>query len=151
MNQRGKSDANFEESVARYEKFLKENGYPPRVVWVRWRDVLLTGRRQIFVRTPVPTTNEGLARTAFNDGIAKKLGILFATVCEMDGVTCCRAWVPADEDEAERSLMPEGLKLSVTTGESRLYGKAVTNRIGWFWLKLKYRQCQHLKDFLFSG
>jgi hypothetical protein len=144
-------NANFEGSVARYEKFLGENGYPPAIVWVRPQDVLLAGHRRIFVRVPVPAANEVLARTAFNDGIEKKLGVLFATVCELDGVTCCRAWVPADEDEAERALMPQDLKLSATTGEGRRYGKAVTSGVSWLWLKLRYRKDQQLRDWLFAG
>jgi hypothetical protein len=139
----------FEESLVRYKEFLRENGYPSAIAWVRPQDVILAKQHTIFVRVPLPTTNEALARAAFNDGIGKKLGILFATVCEMDGVTCCRAWVPADEDEAQRSLMPQDLKVSVTTGENRLCGKAVTNRITWLWLKLKYRKHQEQRDFLF--
>jgi len=118
-------------------------------MWVRPQDVLWTGRRQILVRVPVPTGNEVLARDAFREGVANKLGVLFATVCEMDGVTCCHAWVPADEDEAARSLMSEGLKFSVTTGESRLYGKAIKNRMVWFWLQLKHHKHQERKDWIF--
>jgi len=140
----------FEESVVRYREFLRENGYPSAIAWVRPQDVLLARQRKIFVRVPLPITNEAFARAAFNDGIGKKVGILFATVCEMDGVTCCRAWVPADEDEAQRALMPQDLKLSVTTGESHLRGKAVTNRISWLWLKLNYHKHQEQRDFLFD-
>jgi hypothetical protein len=139
----------FSESVARLQKFLEENGYPPRVMWVGPQDVLLTGTRQILIRVPVPVANEQHARAAFERGMKEQMGVLFATLCEMDAATCCYAWAPADEEEARRHLIPRDLKLSANLNESRFFGKAVTNHFSWLWLRARHRKHQEFRDQLF--
>ena len=47
----------FEEAVARFEVFLKENGYSQTLIWVEPADLVLPGRRAIYVRVPVPSRN----------------------------------------------------------------------------------------------
>jgi hypothetical protein len=147
----GRINANpdFSESVTRFQKFLGESGYPPRVIWVDPQDVLLTGTCQALVRVSVPADKELHAQAVFEKGMKEQMGVLFATLCEMDDVSCCYAWVPVDEEEAHRHLMPRDLKLSANIGESRLFGKAVTNHFRWLWLRLRHRKHQELRDQLF--
>jgi len=140
----------FQESVTEFRRFLAENGYPQDLIWVKPDDVILTGTSLIYIRVPVPHSNEESARQLFEHGISQQMGVLFATLCEIDGAACSYVWVPKDESEAEQALMPVGLKMSVNTGESRHQGQAVRNRLYWSYLRLKYGEKQYLKEQLFQ-
>ena len=140
----------FDESLARYKQFLGENGYPREVVWVTPDDVLLSSSPVIFVKLPVPESNEQSVRHLFDLGISQQKGVLFDTLCEGNGVTFSYAWVPSDDSEAEEHLMPKGLKLSARTGTSRMLGRAVGSRLRWSYLQLKYRGQQNMKGQLFG-
>lgn len=51
-------------------------------------------------------------RTAYWHGVPKKRGILLAALGRDDSYSFCYLWVPSSEDEADDSLMPDGLKLT---------------------------------------
>ncbi|HEY6307005.1 MAG TPA: hypothetical protein VI488_11175 [Candidatus Angelobacter sp.] len=139
----------FSESVAQFKEFLAANGYPPSVVWVCPQDVLLIGTRQILVRISFPLRNERHAQAEFERGMKKQMGVLFSTLSHMDAATCRYTWVPADEEEAHRHLMPRAVKFSANTGDSRFLGKDVRNRLRWLWLQLKHRKRQECREELF--
>jgi len=139
----------FDESVSRYKQFLEEQGYPRDVVWVRPGDVLASSGRVIYVKLPVPRSNEEFVRRLFDLGISREKGVLFDTLCDGDGMTFSYAWVPHDDAEAEESLMPKGLKLSAKTGASRVPGKSVGSRLRWSYLQLKHRGQQNMKEQMF--
>lgn len=140
----------FQEAVAEFRRFLAQNGYQQEVVWVKPDDVILTGGPLLYVRVPAPRSNEEPARQLFECGIARQKGVLFGTLCEIDGATCSYAWVPKDEAESQKALMPTGLKMSVHSEDSRVQGKAVLNSLHWSYLRLKYRKKQESKKQLFQ-
>jgi hypothetical protein len=145
-----KVSAGFAESVARFEKFIETHGCPGHVVWVRPEDVLVVSPRRVLIKLPVSPENGKIARTVLEEGLEAQLGVLFATLCQIEGTTYCYAWAPRDADEAEGRLMPSGLKMSVMTGEYRLQGKPVKNGLRWRWLKWRYRKQQQHKAWLFQ-
>ena len=146
-----KVSADFSEAVARFKGFLAANGYPPSLVWVRPQDVLFTGTKQVFLRIPSPSGNEQRAQDDFETGMKRQMGVVFATLCQMNATSYCYTWVPANEDESGRHLMPRDVKFSATIGESMLKANAVQNHITWLWLKLKLRKHQEFKKGLFLG
>jgi hypothetical protein len=154
-----KSRAGFEESVSSFEQFLAENGYPPCTVWVREQDVVLGRKGALYVRDPLPRSNEREARAKFAAGMQRELGVLFGALCTMGDVTCCYVWTPLDEQESEYRLMPAGTKFSVPsgaawnelpTGASRKLGRPVKNRLLWQWLEWRHRKLQEHKRWLFQ-
>lgn len=140
----------FEEAVRKFQQFLKANQYSPQIEWVQPDDVLLTGRRMVFVRLSSATTREKAARQIYEEGIPQRRGVLFGTICELSSATCCYAWAPGSLDEAERSLMPVGLKMSAKN--DKIKGIQVENRIWWAYLRTRYSGKQTLKgEFFFRG
>ncbi len=141
----------FEESCVRYSQFLRSNGYPGELIWVNQQDILLTTRRLIYVRLPVSEGNRKVVHDLFNKAMREQSGISFSTVCALDAATCCRAWVPADEEERQRAMCPKDLKLSVAAASSRLPGKAVRSALLWRYLRVHYRKLQTAIDDVFWG
>ena len=139
----------FEEAVSRFEEFLRQNGYPPNLVWVEPTDLLLSGRGAIYVKLPVPAENLIRARERFGLGINKGLGILLGTICYLRDATCCYAWVPQDHEEQQRHLMCNGLKLSATT-DSRRSGRAIMSHFYWYLLKRRYQKYSRMTPDLFA-
>jgi hypothetical protein len=140
----------FDEAVSRFEAFLRQNGYPTELVWVEPADLVLPGRRAIYVKLPVPENNLVQARNRFTTAMSTGLGITFGTICELGTTTCCYAWSPKDRTEQQEHLMGSGLKLSAKTGSSRLTGIAVRNWAQWQFLRLHHRRRSGLKPHLFG-
>ncbi len=95
--------ATFEEASARFRKFLADNGYPDKLVWVTPQDVLFTRSRRLYIKVPVTDHNLRGVRELFEAAMKAQSGISFSTVCKLGDATCCRAWVPANEDERQRA------------------------------------------------
>jgi hypothetical protein len=140
----------FEEAVARFEVFLKENGYSVTLIWVEPADLVLPGRRAIYVRVPVPSRNLEHARMRFVSGMTEGLGVTFGTICDLPNATCCYAWVPKDRKQQQEHLMGPGLKISAKTDSSRVPGIYVANAIRWQLLKLRYRNRTEMTQDLFG-
>jgi len=140
----------FEEAVARFEVFLKENGYSANLIWVEPSDLVLSGQHSIYVKLPAPTNNLTRARDRFKRGISDGLGITFGTICDLSNATCCYAWVPKDEIDQQYHLMGRGLKVTAGTGLSRLNGIVVGSQLRWWLLKLRYRRHSRLAETLFG-
>ena len=138
----------FEESVTQLRHFLQSNGYSGEVAWVTPRDVILTRKRLMYVKVPVPLDNARLVRELFELGTTGKRGILFETVCCTSNVTFCHAWVPTNDSERQRFLVPEGLKMSAHT--CKLAAREVSDGLQWFLLRLRYAKDQALKLGLFN-
>jgi hypothetical protein len=141
--------ASFEDSILEFREFLGKNDYPEKVAWLEPRDVLLSGRRLIYVRAPVPETNEQRVRQLFDLSQSNHSGILFETICAIMDTTYAYAWMPSDAAEARHRLMGDGLKMSVKTGLGKVPGKAVHSRLWWTYLQLALRGKQQNKDQLF--
>ena len=142
--------ASFEDSLSEFREFLRKNDYPENVAWVEPGDVLLSGRRLIYIRVPVPKTNEQNVRQLLNLSESGHKGILFETICAIKDTTYAFAWMPRDAGEAKRRLMGDGLKMSANTEPDRVPGKAVHSRLWWRYLQWTLRERQQNKDFLFS-
>ena len=139
----------FEAAVTRYQDFLASNGYPRAVRWVTESDVLVCNRPLVYIKVPVPAENEREARRSFATGTDEKRGVLFETLgCDQE-TTYAFAWVPRDDDEAIRHMMPDGIKLSVRTRQ--LPARAINSRLRWRYLRWKHREHQSLKHSLFRG
>jgi hypothetical protein len=112
----------------------------------------VSGKRSVFVRVPIPVTNEMKARDAYDKGVANGRGLLMSTICEMDGSTCCYVWYPRRQEKEPQGLWPlDGtVKLSAKTGMSKILGKPIMSRLIWAFLKLQNRRKQDLKQLLFS-
>ena len=139
----------FEDSLSEFREFLQKNDYPEKVEWVEPGDVLLSGRRLIYVRVPVPEMNEQRVRQQFDLSQGSHRGILFGTICAIGDTTYAYAWMPRDAAEAERSLMSNGLKMSAKTGLGKVPGKAVHNRLWWTYLQWALGGEQQNKNQLF--
>ena len=142
--------ASFEDSFAEFRQFLSANGYADQVIWLTPDDVILTGRRLVYLRVQSARTNEESARRLFQLGISKQTGVLWGALCEREGATYAYVWVPRDEREAETHLMAEGLKMSVRAESSRLQAKPIRNPFHWRYLRFRYRKEQKFKEQLFQ-
>ena len=147
-----RNDGSFGATVVRFQQFLGQNQYPESILWLTPEDVLLSGKRFVYVRLPIPAANEMTARKMFDDGVANGRGLLMSTICEMEGSTYCYVWYPRRQEEEPQGLWPRdgSVKLSAKMATSRLPGKPVRSRLLWALLKLRSRRKQGLKEFLFS-
>jgi hypothetical protein len=103
----------------------------------------------IYIRTPAASESIRLVQHAFQDGMRYPRGVLLSCLCDLDTESCCYIWVPRDDQEAIEHLMAGGVKYSVPAESSRRRGVAVTSGLKWFWLKIKYRKLQKLREQLF--
>lgn len=148
-----RNDEDFEATVARFQKFLEQCNYLGKIVWLMPGDVLLSGERFVYVRVPIPATNESKARSIFDEGVAHGRGLLISTLCEMQSATCCCLWYPERQENEPQGLWPHdgSVKFSAKTEMARMPGKPVKSRLLWAFLKYRHRGHQHLKDLLFGG
>lgn len=145
------ADSNFDKAQERFREFVVKCGYPRELIWIAPSDVLLTGRKLIYVKLPVPESNLLRARELFKLGMPRQLGVLFKAVCEIDGATCCYVWAPAEESESRYALMPRDLKMSARVEESKIPARSVRSQLQWHFLKILHRKKQAMKGDLFEG
>lgn len=138
--------ANFEEAVKEFRALLEKCLYSGEIIWVMPEDVLLTGKQFVYVRVPPAEENCSKARQTYETGMARGSGVLFSTVCEMDGVVCCCAWSPERFEDGHQGLWTHGLKMSAKTEEARILGRVVRGRLWWKWLGWRHRKKQSLKE-----
>ena len=134
----------FGDSLVNFSQFLAKNGYPEKVVWLTTRDVLLSGRFLIYVKVPAPDSNEEGVRRLFDSGASERAGILLQAIGEMNGSSLAYAWSPRDASEAERHLMPNGVKMSAHL--EKIPARAVRSRVRWYWLCMRLRRKQGEKN-----
>jgi DNA-directed RNA polymerase subunit RPC12/RpoP len=144
--------ADFGTEVTRFRTFLGQNRYPENIIWLMPEDVVLSGKRFLYVRVPIRSTNETIARNIYDEGVAQGRGLLMSTICEMEISTCCYVWFPRCPEEEPEGLWPQdgSVKMSVQAETPRMVGKPVKNGMLWELLKLRHRKIQHLKGLLFS-
>ena len=142
---------NFAAAKAQFLELLRQCEYPQTVVWVTPKDILLSGKRFVYVRVPVSNDNDLKVRQSFEEGIVRGRGVLISTICEMAGSTCCYVWYPKDGEEGHYGLWPKdgGVKMTAKMS-ARLSGKAVRNPLLWALLRLRYGAKQSEKNLLFS-
>ena len=143
----------FEEACSRFRKFLADTKWPEELVWIRPDDVLGSGRRFLFIKSPAPIDNLEHYRNQFKTGMDRELGVLINTLCKSKSTTYCFVWAPADKDESVRHMMPitgDYLKMSIPTRRSVLLAKEIRSDICWIYLKFKYKSKKQLREQLFS-
>lgn len=142
------STPTFEAEVFRFQEFLRANRWSERIVWIQPQDLLLTGKQFCYLKMPVPKSRDTAARQAFDKGIQEGRGVLLASRLELQGTSYCYIWVPANDDEAMRALMPAGVKLSIPN--DRVPVRLIRNRLLWWWLTFRLKQKQSNKEWLFQ-
>jgi hypothetical protein len=142
--------ASFDESLAQFCRFLKEQGRPQNVVWITQNDVLVSRKRKIYIKFPVPQSNEKSVRKLFNVPIGVRRGILFEGICRSREITFAHAWTAKNAGEENGRLMNDDLKLSIITGMNDVPGIAVKSELRWKYLQRKFRDREKLKDILFG-
>jgi hypothetical protein len=138
---------NFEEAVVKFQEFLRANHYSGEISWVQPDDVLLTGKKLVYVRVSSEEARRKMARKTYEEGMPRRRGVLFRTICDLGSTTCSHVWAPETEDEAAKLLMPVGLKLTIQT--DRIRGVSVKSGIRWAYLRVRYRRKQILREELF--
>jgi hypothetical protein len=123
----------FGEAKASLERFLGEQGWPGRVVWV-FREDVMSYKRKVWVwrREGGDGEAERLTEELYEAGRAKGLGVLLSATIRFADAMGCHVWVPGTELAAQYAMMPRGLKLAVLT--EPLEGMVVRSRIRW-WLR----------------
>jgi hypothetical protein len=113
-------------------------------------NILLTGKRFIYVRVPIPAENENRIRSMYNEGVKQGRGLVMGTVCRMKEVTYCFLWFPKSANEIPQGVWPAngGLKLSAREKSSSPAGRPISHRMLWILLKLWHYRRQGLKDVL---
>ena len=142
----------FEESCSRFSEFLASSGWPATIVWVAPDDVVLGKRRMIYIKPPNAHSTLPYFRNKFENGMVKRLGVLFETLCTAEGRTYCNMWVPANEIENEYGFMPRGpnaLKMCIPTENSKFFGKRIRNRIWWKLVHARNKRYDELKRHIF--
>jgi hypothetical protein len=139
----------FDQTVGQFRIFLEKNGYSREIAWIEPDDLLLSGKRLVYIKAPLPARNEEKARHSFESGMSTQIGVWFREICEAGGITFCHAWAPQTRSEAQNVLMGTGLKMSVKIDVGRMPGEAVSSRLRWLYLRFKYRAKQALKIDLF--
>jgi hypothetical protein len=143
---------NFDAALAQFRAFLNRNKYADNVVWVMPEDILLTGKRFLYVRVPVPAQNEDKVRRMYDEGVAEGRGLVMSTVCRMNESVYCYLWYPKSAEEIPQGIWPKDgdLKLSATEKSSSPAGRPISNRMFWMLLKLWHHKKQFRKDLLLS-
>jgi hypothetical protein len=142
-------NSSFDQALVEFGRFLSKNGYPEEVRWLLPEDVLLSDRRHIHVKVPVPSTNETRARELYDLSVSQGIGIPFGTICMIDDTTYAYAWSPRDSEEAELRLMGNGLKMSLHLEDSKVAGETVSHMLRWLYLRLRLRRKQAHRAELF--
>lgn len=138
-----------ESALERFRAFVQQNGFPPHLEWLMPEQV--TARPGALYVRHIPTLDDRRAREAFETATAQNRGVLFQALFCNDAVTFCHAWLPLNDHESQRYLMPQrGLKMSVPAGEYRPKVYTVSGHIRWLFLRLGYRKYDTLRDLLFN-
>jgi|HubBroStandDraft_6_1064221.scaffolds.fasta_scaffold319110_1 hypothetical protein len=145
-----RDDADFGAALARFQQFLRANDYSERILWVMPEDILMTGKRFIYVRVPIPPINELNARRIYEEGVAEGRGLAMSTVCRMNASTYCCIWFPKSVEEVPQGIWPHdgGVKLSARDKSSSPAGRPIAHVVLWTLLRFWHRKNQRLKDFL---
>ena len=118
-----------------FSKFLKDNGYPHRVVWAGRSNVIWDGRR-LWVREP--STWDSATRL-YKLGIERGLGVCVQAFGETENSTIATVFVPKDDDERQRALTPLG-GLKMNAWVKSVPAHRVRSNLLWIVLSAWYRQ-----------
>lgn len=137
----------FEQAVEQLRAFLESQGLPREIAWVRPRDVALIGR-DLSIRLPCANAARERAGSDYLRGCRQRLGVLLGVLCRVDAQVCCFVYIPQDEDESSRHLMPDGLKLTIPISVPE--ARAVVDRLEWHLARWQSRRWRSQKIQLFQ-
>ena len=104
----------FDEAVERFRAFARGHGLDRDLVYVNDDDVVVLGK-DWFVRSVDTASSRALAREAYEAAVVRGLGVSLTGVCTVESAVGVHVYGPVDQDEAERLMYPNGLKLSLVT------------------------------------
>ena len=117
----------FDEAEGRFRAFVRGQGVTDQLVHATTDDLLVPGS-QWFVRRTDPNRARTRARETYEQAVRQGRGVSLTGHCILNGALCVRVYGPVDDDEAERLMYPNGLKLSVV---KELPRAAFVGRIRW--------------------
>ena len=120
------------------------------MVWLMPEEPLVSGKRFLYVKCPVPENNEQKVRQIYAEGVARGYGLLMRTLCELDGSTCCCIWYPKNHEEKPQGIWPQDGSVKMSANNDRIPGRVIGNQFLWKILAWRYRAKQNSKPLLFS-
>lgn len=106
----------FSAAVSEFTTFVVKQGYPPNLLWVKSADVVLhkwNGAWTYFVWKGDPSEGERSARKDYQSAVSRDVSVALEAHCRTDRWAICRVFVPVDENQAERLMIPQtGVKHS---------------------------------------
>ena len=141
--------AKFVDAVKQFEEFLKKEGNGSPILWVSPEDVVATGRRLLYVKTPVPENHVAKVAAVYNQAVAQGLGVRLSTLCHLPDATCCYVWGSYEDHQKEPQAWPvHGLMMSVK--QDKIPGKPVKSGLRWAWLNWRYRKEKGTRTLIFG-
>ena len=110
----GASYPSFAEAIEQFRAFVRGQGMDRDVVHVNDKDIVVVGR-DWFVRRMDTERSTASARATYETAVARGMGVSLAGVCLVGSAVGVHIYGPVDQDEAERLMYPNGLKLSLVT------------------------------------
>jgi hypothetical protein len=74
---------NFDEALARFRIFLNDCDFPRENLWIGPSDVVMIGKKTLYVKLPVSDSDSVGARRRYELGAAQKLGVQLLAVCDL--------------------------------------------------------------------
>ena len=136
----------FETAEERLQTFLESLGRCGTIRWVVPDDVVLWNRN-LYVRVREDKEVRNVVANEYEHARARQMPIELAALCYGVSETFAFAFAPHDWQEAERNLMPEGLKLSAP--DSNISCREVRGRLLWSLLWRLGRWGRYHVEFLF--
>jgi hypothetical protein len=121
----------FAAAVLRFQAFLRQQNVSPDFIWI-FREDVMTWRRRLYVKLPLPSENEKLAETRYHAGRSLGFGVCLKAFCLIDSIPCCHVWFAKDADNAAQHLCA-GLKLAVPVALRAAH--PVRSRFQWLMMK----------------
>ena len=117
----------FTEAETRFLEFVRAHGIHGQIIHVSNDDlVVLNG--QWFARCIDADSARLRAREAYERAVCHGRGVSLTGHCLLDEAVCVHVYGPVDDDESERLMYPNGLKLSIGT---HLPSLNVVGRVRW--------------------
>jgi len=109
----------FDTAAAAFEKFAHTQDYPPSLLWVKSVDVVLCRWRGMLTNHVWKGDSReryDRVRAEYQSAMARNVGVAFEAKGKTGMWAICRLYVPADNDDAERRMIPKmGVKHSVAS------------------------------------
>ncbi len=102
-------ETNFDDAKNEFTAFLTANGIAKPILWVFKEDIFSrktdTYRTDFWMKLPLPRENEKLAKSHFETGKQKGLGLGLTAFAACGEGLCCSFVVPADAEDGQYMLM----------------------------------------------